>query len=95
RMRRSSMRKEREKQDALRSSLDAQKPEIDAVMARYGIPDGDMAKLAAAIQADDAMWSGAAEEAGMNVEQFKRFQGLQMETAQLRQAQERREAEGR
>ena len=89
------MRKEREKQDALRSSLDAQKPVIDAVMARYGIPDGDMAKLAAAIQADDAMWSGAAEEAGMNVEQFKRFQRLQMENAQLRQAQERREAEGR
>ena len=31
-------------------------PVIDAIMTRYGIPDGDMAKLAAAIQADDAIW---------------------------------------
>ncbi len=39
--------------------------------------------LAQAIEDDDVYWSDAAEEAGMTVEQYKQFQRLQRENAQL------------
>ena len=60
-----------------------QQPVIDLLMQRYRIADGDLGKLAAAVENDDAYWSEAAEEAGMSVEQYKRFQKLQRENAAL------------
>ncbi len=62
-------------------------PVVDMLMQRYKIGDGDVAKLAAAIENDDAYWSEAAEEAGMSVDQYKQFQKLQRENEALRQAQ--------
>ena len=56
---------------------------IDLLMQRYKIADGDIAKLTTAIENDDAYWSEAAEEAGMTVDQYKRFQKLQRENAEL------------
>lgn len=56
---------------------------IDLLMQRYQIPDGDLSKLTAAIENDDAYWSEAAEEAGMTVDQYKRLQKLQRENAEL------------
>ena len=64
-----------------------QQPVIDMLMQRYKIADGDLGKLAAAIEDDSAYWSEAAEEAGMSVEQYKQFQKLQRENAALLQAQ--------
>ena len=66
-----------------------QQPVIDMLMQRYKIADGDLGKLAAAVENDNAYWSEAAEEAGMSVEQYKQFQKLQRENAQLLQAQRR------
>ena len=40
------------------------KPVLDLLMQRYGIADGDPAKLMAAVENDNAYWSEAAEEAG-------------------------------
>lgn len=71
----------------LEQQLGRYQPVIDMLMQRYKIGDGDMAKLTAAIENDDAYWSEAAEEAGLSVEQYKQFQKLQRENAQLLQAQ--------
>ena len=68
-----------------------QQPVIDMLMQRYKISDGDMSKLAQAVENDDAYWSEAAEEAGMSVEQYKQFQKRQRENAALLRAQRMRQ----
>ena len=73
----------------LETQLSQQKPILDMLMQRYKISDGDLGKLTQAIENDNAYWSQAAEEAGMSVEQYKQFQKLQRENAQLLQAQRR------
>lgn len=73
----------------LETQLSQQKPILDMLMQRYKIADGDLGKLTQAIENDNAYWSQAAEEAGMSVEQYKKFQKLQRENAQLLQAQRR------
>lgn len=73
----------------LETQLSQQKPILDMLMQRYKIADGDLSKLTQAIENDNAYWSQAAEEAGMSVEQYKQFQKLQRENAQLIQAQRR------
>ena len=68
-------------------------PLIDMLMQRYKISDGDIGKLTAAIENDDAYWSEAAEEAGMSVEQYKQFQKLQREYAALMRDQQQRRSQ--
>ena len=68
-----------------------QQPIIDMLMQRHKIVDGDLGKLAAAVENDNAYWSEAAEEAGMSVEQYKQFQKLQRENAALLRAQRMRQ----
>ncbi len=68
-------------------------PVIDLLMQRYQIGDGDMGKLAQAIESDDAYWSEAAEEAGLSVEQYKQFQRLQRENEALLRQQRQRQNE--
>lgn len=70
-----------------------QQPVIDMLMQRYKIADGDLGKLAAAVENDNAYWSEAAEEAGMSVEQYKQFQKLQRENAALLRAQRMRQSQ--
>lgn len=79
----------------LREKLSQSQPVIDLLSQRYGITDGDLAKLTAAMESDDAYWSKAAEDAGMSVEQYKRFQRLERENAALVQAQRAREGQER
>lgn len=73
----------------LEEQVNRTQPILSMLMQRYGIADGDPAKLMAAVENDDAYWSQAAEEAGMSVEQYKRFQKLQRENAELLEAQRR------
>ena len=70
-----------------------QQPIVDMLMQRYKIADGDLGKLAAAVENDDAYWSEAAEEAGMSVEQYKQFQKLQRENAALLREQKARRSQ--
>lgn len=77
----------------LEQQVGRNQPIIDMLMQRYKIGDGDTAKLAAAIENDDAYWSEAAEEAGMSVEQYKQFQKLQRDNAALLQDQRRRQSQ--
>ena len=60
---------------------------VDMLRGRYGIAEGDMEGLKAALENDDAYWSEAAEEAGMTVSQYKQFQKLQQENSELLNAQ--------
>lgn len=68
-------------------------PVIDMLMQRYKIADGDMGKLTAAIENNNAYWSEAAEEAGLTVEQYKEFQKLQRDNADLLDRQRRQQGE--
>lgn len=54
----------------------------DILGQKYGISDdADFSKLRAAIESDDDTWAAAAEEAGMTVEQYRRFDQLQRKNA--------------
>ena len=72
----------------LQSRVDETQPLVDILMQRYDIKDGDVKKLMSAIEDDDAYWSEAADEAGMSVDQYKKFQKLQRENEALMRAQE-------
>lgn len=77
----------------MEESLSAQKPILDMLMQKYKIGDGDMAKLQKAIEQDNAYWEGAAEEAGLTVEQYKAMQKLERENAELRQMRQKQQGE--
>lgn len=67
----------------LEQQVSSYQPLVDMLMQRYKIGDGDISKLVAAVENDDAYWSEAAEEAGMSVDQYKQFQKLQRDNAAL------------
>lgn len=67
----------------LRDQVGQMQPIIDMLAQKYQIGDNDLSRLAQAIENDDVYWADAAEEAGMTVEQYKAFQKLQRENAQL------------
>lgn len=69
-------------------ALNAQQPILDALSLRYGTDPSDIDALRAAVDRDNSLLEQAAEEAGMSVEQYRQFQQLQRDNAQLRQAQQ-------
>ena len=75
----------------LEAQVQAQQPLIDLLMQRYNIGDGNIQKLTAALENDNAYWSEAAEEAGMSVEQYKQFQKMKRDNAALLAAQRGRQ----
>lgn len=77
---------------AMENSLNAQKPIIDMLMQRYNIADGNMARLQTAIEQDDAYWEGAAEKAGMTVEQYRTNQKLERDSAELQRLRQSMQA---
>lgn len=72
----------------LRAKLDASQTVLDTLFARYGITDGDIGKLSVALDQDNEYWAGAAEQAGMSVEQYRNVQKMQLENERFRKAQE-------
>ena len=69
------------------------RPVLDMLMQRYGIEDGDVSKLQEALENDDVYWEDAADHAGMTVDQYKKYQKLQRQNAELIRAQQ--EQQGR
>lgn len=63
-------------------------PIIDRLMEKYSDAGGDVNKLIAAIDADDAWWTDKAEEAGMTVDQYRRFAKLQRENEEFHRQQQ-------
>ena len=68
----------------LQEQLDAVSPVIDMLRDKYGVMDGDMDKLMAAMDEDDTYWQDAADENGMTVEQYKQFRRYERENAEMR-----------
>lgn len=58
-------------------------PVLDLLLQRYRIEDGDLSRLAAAVESDDAWWRESAEKEGMSVEQLKQLKRLERENQQL------------
>lgn len=65
-------------------TIAAQKPIIDMMMQRYGITDGDMAKLQTAYEQDTATWAEAAEAEGVTVEQYVQNKRMERELQQYK-----------
>ena len=70
-----------------------QKPIMDILMQRYGIADGDAKALLKAIEEDNTYWAAAAEEAGMDVEQFKKMKKFERESAELKAMRQKQAAD--
>lgn len=78
----------------LQKQVDDAKPILDKLAARYNVLDGDMSKLAKAIDDDSSYWQAAAEEAGMSEEAYRQYQQMRQQNAELlrmQQEQTRRE----
>ena len=69
-------------------------PVLDSLMARYSITDGDVGKLSAAIEADDAYWEETAEKEGLTVEQYKHMKKMESENSRLKAVQEQNRRNG-
>lgn len=67
----------------LQKQVDDAKPILDKLAARYNVLDGDMSKLAQAIDNDRTYWSAAAEEAGMSEEVYRQYQEMRRQNAEL------------
>lgn len=78
---------------SMEKSLNDQKPILDMLMQRYGIADGNMAKLQEAIEKDTAYWEDAAEEAGLTVEQFMAMKKLERENAEMKALRQRQQGQ--
>ena len=72
----------------LEKQLRDYKPILDVLRQKYGVSDGDVAKLAKAIEEDSSLYEEAATEAGLTVEQYKHQQKIEKENAEFRRAQE-------
>lgn len=70
-------------------ALAKHQPVLDILMEKYKITDGDVDKLAAAVEKDDAHWSAAAEEAGLSVDQYRQLRTLQRDNETLKAEQSR------
>lgn len=83
-------------QQVLAERVEKAQPLLDMLRQRYNIPDADPARLMEAIQGDDAYWAQVAEAAGMTVDQYRKFQRLQLENQTLwRQRESLQEAQRR
>ncbi len=78
----------------MQEQLEAQKPVIEAMEAKYKV-NGDMKALMEAVNNDDAFLVDAAEEAGMTIDQYREFNRLQRENADLLAREQNRQAQQR
>lgn len=70
----------------LQETLDAQSPIMQMLADRYGVEDP--AELAQALERDNHIWEQQADEAGMSVDQYRKFKQMERENAAMRRAQE-------
>ena len=64
--------------------LDTISPLLDTLGAKYGIEDGDPAKIVAAFEADNEFFEKLADDEGMTVDQYKKMLKLTQENAKTR-----------
>lgn len=73
---------------ALEQQVKDMQPVLELLGEKYGVTDGNVSRLAEAIQNDDSYFEEEAMEQGMTVEQLKHIRQIERENAALRQAQE-------
>ena len=71
----------------MEAEINAQKPILDKLMARYGVDD--VAQLDKALTEDTEYWERVAEEHGMTVEQYHAMEKLKRENAELNAMKQR------
>lgn len=76
----------------LRGQMEAVSPILEALAQKYGVDAGDPAAIAAAVEKDDAYWEEAAEEAGMSVDQYRRFKAMERQNAQFQSMMQKQQA---
>lgn len=69
---------------SMQDQIKASQPILDKLAARYNVLDGDLSKLEKALDDDDTYWSAAAEEAGMEKQEYRSNQLKVMENVQLK-----------
>lgn len=72
----------------MESKLQSLDPVMQLLCDKYGIKDGDVHKLANAIEDDDMYWEEAADEAGLTVEQYKYVKKMERENEQFKKARD-------
>lgn len=77
----------------LREKTTKQQAVLDILAQRYGIEDGDAAKIQEALDKDNSLWADMAAEAGFDdVSKYRDYMKLQIETKNLRAAEAERVA---
>ena len=76
----------------LEKQLNDYKPLVDLLGPKYGVTDGDVSKLAKAIEEDNALWEQEAMDQGLTVDQFKHQMRIQRENDSFRKEREEGEA---
>lgn len=78
----------------LEEQVNQMQPVIDMMMARYNIQGNDVNALRSAIESDESQWVDAADQMGMSVDQYMKFNRLQRENQALQriEAQRQRDA---
>lgn len=72
----------------LKSRADASAQVLDVLAAKYNLDANDVDGIVKALNGDDSMFEERAIEAGMTVEQYKRFSAAQAENRRLRAEQQ-------
>lgn len=75
----------------LQAQAERSKPILDMLSAKYGVTDGDMDKLAKAIDGDDSYYAEEAARKGLTVAQLKEIRTMERENAQLKAAKQEAE----
>ena len=68
-------------------------PLVEMLATRYGVGVKEPGKIMQALEADDAYWEEAADEAGMTVEQYRHMQRLERENARFQAQMQQQAAE--
>lgn len=76
----------------LQQQVENAKPILDKLSARYNVLDGDLSKLAKAIDDDNSYWAAAAEEAGMPEDVYKEYSQMRQQNAELLRMQQEQQA---
>ena len=66
---------------------------IELLGPKYGVTDGDVSKLAKAIQEDSSIWEEQALEQGLTVEQYKKMKQLERDSQAFKEMQRQAEQE--
>lgn len=81
--------------DAVTQELNLHKEIATLLMDKYGIADGDLAKLKTSVEEDDLFWEDVAAREGLTTEQYRYNQKLKRENAEYakrEQARQRQES---